>query len=201
MSATLLLALSLSVPGAGPEAAVTAALDQPAELVAVAEPRSATLLRRDVRAALRETAAIKKVEPIAAAERLLPLYVEVRLHPELNDADRLYWAGTIRGRLQKLGARLENAAELNAPGEEVLAQIGGAIGGNGGAIGGQQQPERDRGQELVELIQTVIAPDTWDVNGGPGSIYYYAPLRVLVIRQTAAVHGRLGDAMGQLRGN
>ena len=29
----------------------------------------------------------------------------------------------------------------------------------------------DDGEELVELIQTVISPDSWDINGGRGPIY------------------------------
>jgi hypothetical protein len=28
-------------------------------------------------------------------------------------------------------------------------------------------------QELINLIQTTIAPDTWAINGGQGTIYYY----------------------------
>lgn len=27
--------------------------------------------------------------------------------------------------------------------------------------------------ELINLIQTTIAPDTWEINGGRGSIYYF----------------------------
>ncbi len=28
-------------------------------------------------------------------------------------------------------------------------------------------------QELIDLIQTTIAPDTWAINGGQGTIFYY----------------------------
>jgi hypothetical protein len=58
---------------------------------------------------------------------------------------------------------------------------------------------KDDGEALVELIRATIAPATWDNLGGPGSIVYYRPLRVLVIRQTAEVHGRVGDVLGQMR--
>lgn len=27
--------------------------------------------------------------------------------------------------------------------------------------------------ELINLIQTTVAPDTWEINGGRGSIYYF----------------------------
>lgn len=58
-----------------------------------------------------------------------------------------------------------------------------------GSPGGGAEAE---GEALVELIRRTIAPDTWDVNGGPGSISYYRPLKVLVVRQTAEIHWLLG---------
>lgn len=61
------------------------------------------------------------------------------------------------------------------------------------------QPPADAGWELVELIRATVAPETWDVNGGKGSIYYYRPLQVLVIRQTGESHHQIGNALGQLR--
>lgn len=89
------------------------------------------------------------------------------------------------------------------PGVGVLHQQLGGVVGAGQAVpagrGGQAQ--MDHGDDLVELIQTTIAPESWDVNGGPGTIYYFRGLRVLVIRQTSEVHGQVGDVVGQLRGN
>ena len=29
-------------------------------------------------------------------------------------------------------------------------------------------------QQLINLIQTTVAPESWDINGGNGSIYYFA---------------------------
>jgi hypothetical protein len=57
----------------------------------------------------------------------------------------------------------------------------------------------DYGDELVELIQTTIAPTTWDVNGGVGTIRYFRNLRVLVVRQTDETHEALGGLLGGLR--
>jgi hypothetical protein len=57
----------------------------------------------------------------------------------------------------------------------------------------------DRGPELVNLIQSVVSPRTWDVNGGPGTIVYYGNLRVLVIRAPAHVHGEVGGTLQQMR--
>ena len=73
--------------------------------------------------------------------------------------------------------------------------LGGGLGQGG--FGGQWGPE-DRGQELVDLIQRVIAPQSWDINGGPGSIYYWSPGRALVIRQTQEVHEEIGGVLEQM---
>lgn len=58
----------------------------------------------------------------------------------------------------------------------------------------------DYGPALVDLIQRTIAPDSWDIRGGPGSIYYWRPGRALVVRQTTEAHEAVEDALGQLRG-
>ena len=85
-------------------------------------------------------------------------------------------------------------------GNQVNVQQGGGFGAarQGGALGGGAADDDD-GDELVELIETVIAPDSWDVNGGPGSIYYWKNWRVLIVRQTDEVHENLGGAIEQLR--
>lgn len=58
---------------------------------------------------------------------------------------------------------------------------------------------RDYGETLVELIQNVVSPEHWDVNGGPGSIVYYPNLQVLVVRASGEVHGRVGGLFDGLR--
>lgn len=54
-------------------------------------------------------------------------------------------------------------------------------------------------RELIDLIQSTIAPQTWAANGGRGTISYYSPLKVLVIRQTGEVHHELGGTLDVLR--
>ena len=66
-----------------------------------------------------------------------------------------------------------------------------------GTLGSSPLP--DNGPALVALIQRTISPRTWDINGGQGSIQYYRPLRVLVIRAPGAVHGDVGGVLGGLR--
>jgi len=67
----------------------------------------------------------------------------------------------------------------------------------GGPMGGPMQND-DNGQQLVELIQQTIAPSTWDVNGGTGTIYYWRPGRAIVVRQQEEIHRQIGDVIQQL---
>lgn len=84
----------------------------------------------------------------------------------------------------------------------VLAQPGAraaGFGGAGAASGGIGQATSQQAQDLIDLVRTTIAPNTWDVNGGKGTIYYFRPSQALVIRQTSEVHRQIGGALGQLR--
>ena len=105
------------------------------------------------------------------------------------------------------GARTTRRGPCARDKMEPLAQWAGAGGQQGrgtgpaasGAGGPGQSGAPDNGQELVDLIQRVIAPSSWEVNGGPGSIYYWRPFQALVIRQTGEVHEQIGGTLEQLQ--
>lgn len=48
---------------------------------------------------------------------------------------------------------------------------------------------------LIALIQNTVAPASWDTNGGQGTIRYFSPLKVLVIRNTDEVHRQIGGTL------
>ena len=73
---------------------------------------------------------------------------------------------------------------------------GGMMGG--GPFGGSGPYGFDHGPQLVDLIQQTISPQTWDVNGGLGTIYYWRPGRAMVIRQTGEVHRQIGGLLEQM---
>jgi len=63
---------------------------------------------------------------------------------------------------------------------------------------GADAPEADY-ESLIDLIETTVAPDTWECVGGPGTI---APLETnlsLVVKQTQEVHKQIVDLLEQLR--
>ena len=94
-------------------------------------------------------------------------------------------------------------ANTNA-GIDQMSLVGASAGGpsqlfaSKGAFGGAERAP-DYGLALVELIQTTIEPDSWDVHGGPGTIVYYAPLHALVVRATSEVHHKIGGAVKVIR--
>lgn len=69
-------------------------------------------------------------------------------------------------------------------------------GAQPGRAGGQLE---DNGRELVNLIETILHPDFWQINGGVGTVYYYQPLRILVVRATTTVHEDLTHFLRRLR--
>jgi hypothetical protein len=56
---------------------------------------------------------------------------------------------------------------------------------------------RDQGDELVELIKSVIKPESWTDNGGPGTVEEYRGL--LIISQTAERHREINHFLELLR--
>lgn len=105
------------------------------------------------------------------------------------------------------GGVLAQFAAVGFPGGFAMPGVGGGgfggpgLGGGmpgGGPFGGGGPYGFDYGPELVDLIQRTIAPQTWDVNGGLGTIYYWRPGRALVIRQTGNVHDQIGGLLRQM---
>jgi len=139
--------------------------------------------------------------------RLEKLANQIRKRGNRADADPQNMNSADRGLQEFLDALVErsikpaNALPANRP--AVLAQQRGNVNPPAvGPFGGpnpQAGPPADYGQDLVELIEATIAPSSWDTNGGAGTIRYFGPLRVLVVRQTSEVHRQLGDVLPQLR--
>ncbi len=186
----------------------------------VSQPhRSLTAIQVDVHNALRAEASSRRLGPIAAdVLRVIDLYREMASHPKRHDSPLLQRLGLqVRSRLKDVCDRIDrqiarkdkrvtNSKRLSAlapPETHLLAQQFGAAGAGQGAPPAAPLPgatgEIDYGPELVDIIQQTISPATWDINGGNGSVVYFAPLRVIVVSAPATVHGQVGDVLGQLR--
>jgi len=186
-------------------------------------PRTGEKLRAATRAAMRRWARPSYAQADAAAREFITIHGELRADDQLARAQREYFLQRVRSRLMRLSHQItvriahqkrlatsarrksgdasEEKADETTPPEPTAASPGSYVPevSTAGAFGGGAFQPADNGQQLVDLIQTVIRPDSWDINGGPGSIYYWRPGHALVIRQMGEVHDEIGGVLGQLR--
>lgn len=197
------------------------------EPAAAPTPRSLTAIRTDVSDALRAEATSRRGgDNTPQVMRLVDLYLEMAGHPRRDNSPLLADLGLqVRLRLQTVRERVERRiSEKNSLAKKspkpatvadkaerrVLAQQvapPGAAGAQRNAVGlgaavtvGSNVAARptDFGPELVELIEAVVSPATWRINGGNGAIVYYSPLHVLVVSAPDDVHAQVGGVLQQL---
>ena len=193
-----------------------------------AQPETPALRGRalsdEASACLRRWAGAGPSQARRAAADYLRIHDLLAADQSLARSDREILLQKVRGRLKALLPELRKSSDREgAAGAEtspltvqltrpmVLGQMGfpGGRGGAGWAAGGPQPwggfggpggpMQADAGNDLAELIQKTIAPATWNVNGGPGAIYYWSPGRALVISASQDVHDQLGDLLDQRR--
>jgi len=183
-----------------------------------AAARSGLELSGVAHAAMRQWAKATDQEADTAARELLGIYREIQQDTRLARSQRETLRLAVRGRLDQLctqivkriakdkaAAKMNSAvksvaANKNKQGDVVLAQVGLPAGGGAGFGGTAAGPNAnaDNGQQLVDLIQNVICPKSWDVNGGACSIYYWQQQHAIVVRATGDVHGEISDTLEQL---
>lgn len=95
------------------------------------------------------------------------------------------------------------AGALGGPGPGLMpgAPGGGFGGGGGGGLGGPGGDDGIRDPENVEQLMNVItstvAPDTWQASGGFGTVTYYGDM--LIVRQNARTHREVEKLLKLLR--
>lgn len=157
---------------------------------------SAVELRVLYRSVLHSDSPRSSARPEEYVPAMAALYVELGRSNELAGIERVRMRRALKARLEKARDRLlrEQLAERRRPARSVqlrtTAELESVVGLAGPA-------ERAQGQQLVNLIQSVIAPESWEVNGGRGSITYWDAWHVLVVRQTGDVHAQVGGLLNQ----
>lgn len=192
MNATLLMALALCATPA-------AAVDQPILGLARATTGDATRLTRDglrgrfldlMKQTLRNRRPL--ADPAVVVPTLVRLDDDLRKTRKLSFAERRRKHLAIRGRLTDILPRLQRKQR-----ELTRVRLGRRPATPGKFLAG---PADERAaSELISLIQDTIAPDSWDVRGGRGTIRYYPNFHVLVVRNTAEVHRQIGGTLKQLK--
>jgi hypothetical protein len=220
MSTLLLVVLSVGVVPAQQSQAVSASTSP----VAVEGPALAgNALQTAIHSALRHWARPADKDAGQAARELMGLFGQLQHDTQIAPSTCVQLQAQLRHRLGDLAAQIRRSNKdgrhggpadvptVGVPGAKAdnLAQWG-VLGQRGPAnpqamqgagvpgAGGAAAPD-DTGADLADLIQTTIAPASWERNGGLGSIYYWFPGRALAIRQTEDVHHQVGAVLGQLR--
>jgi hypothetical protein len=105
--------------------------------------------------------------------------------------------------LQALSGSIDSAfleASLNGgPMHLIAGSLANSGAGSGELVAFGGGTVRDYGAALVDLITSTISPDSWAINGGASTIYYYAPLQALVVSAPAEVHPQIGGLLGAMR--
>jgi hypothetical protein len=123
--------------------------------------------------------------------------VQRELQRQLPETDHRALATNAESELASLAAVADSMAAQVSYLHDTMGGPSYVFSQSGGALGGGMV--NDHSQELIDLIQRTIQPDHWDVNGGPGSMFYYRPLMALVVRATSEVHGNVGGLLEALR--
>jgi hypothetical protein len=204
MPATIVLALAFTGP-------------LPAEFVERQSPRSAEELRSAYREALQQTTPRQRPDYATVIPQAVQLYAELAAAEGLSHAERSKLRGRLKVRLEEVRDRLlrnEIARDRAAARVRYRARAAVDARARPAEAGHYEHYERVRGssatslagpldarqaRRLIDLIQNTIAPESWEINGGRGSIRYYDLYQALVVRQTGEVHHQLNAGLGQLR--
>jgi len=165
----------------------------PSNRLIAADSRDA--VRTLYRQLMKETAPRKRPKPDlrAVVPRLAGLYGRVKNVKRVSFSEKSLMRAVIKDRLAKLGNRLHSEnrvrrrelADARRRGRTSPDQLAGPA-------------EIAAARQLINLIQSTIEPDSWDVNGGNGTIRFFPLLNVLVVRATGEVHYQIGGALGRL---
>lgn len=196
-----ILAAGFANAGSAP---LTTVLHTPA-LRLMTEVRSRKEIRKAYHRASRLANPGTAWDPFEAAPELLSLYWEVNHPKALSAGERMRKRRALRAKLERVRDRLKYIrvrAKRDLARERRRARLLGksspregkpasAAGGNGTIANANR---------LIQLIQSTIAPHTWDVNGGNGRITFLGnPFYVLVVRASGEVHHQIGGILPVLR--
>jgi hypothetical protein len=133
-----------------------------------------TALKAEYTSLMSEFASRRRPEPTKVVPPLCELHRQLTHVEGVSPAERRRLLRGIEHRLAELHRRLQR---------DRLA--GGAAAAHA--------------NELIRLIQTTIAPESWDANGGRGTILFWGANPALVIRASGEAHHQVGQAMQGLR--
>ena len=118
---------------------------------------------------------------------------------------------TLAKRIARLARKQAKANRLAKTGEapksvrlpndrnEVVGQFMGGGGAEAENFNRSAELAEANGEQLADLIQNLIQPDSWEANGGNGTIRYWNTRGSLIIYQTVPVHEEIEGTLEQIR--
>jgi hypothetical protein len=109
--------------------------------------------REAVKSALRDSNRASGRDAAQTAPAVLAVHRRVGVSEQLPAAERRRLQAQLNTRLSELQSTLHRREQ-----RATATHSGGVVA---------------NAQELIDLIQTTIAPQTWEINGGQGTIFYF----------------------------
>jgi hypothetical protein len=167
----------------------------------VAAAPSAADLRDQFRDLTLRTAKPNDVDPDAVVPDLVTLYRALHEPNDLPGRELVDMRQRTHTRLEKVRERLlrDRLKLQESQARDARKQARQPTSAGAGSVGVGMPglaAELANAQQLIDVITQTIESQTWQENGGRGSIRYFAPLHVLVVRNTARVHEQIGGALG-----
>jgi hypothetical protein len=214
LSAIVTVMAAVPAAGAGSlSPACTILLNSPPVLSARRD-RGKDEIRQSYRDAVRRAASHCNPDPLEVTPELLLLYWEL-VDPDRSTVRRIgnpsdmpsherrrmlrglkvrlefQWKRLVRlqRKAQKSNRRSPRTALTSDPDARSVRVTREKVASSGGGVAAQAAT-------LIDLIRNTIQPDSWDVNGGLGTISFLGdPFYVLVIRNTGDVHNQIGGVL------
>lgn len=186
---------------AGPiidQAAVVLIPDTTAGVLRLADREQQSAFRTIYRDLARKSFRTAKSDPFEIVPRLVAFYTTLETVEGLPRSEQLRMQETLRARLRQIGESVarDRATEKQPTARRRSQSADVSDESDGDSLGGSEQQNV---AELISLIESTIAPDSWASRGGNGSISYFSKLKVLVVRQTAEVHRQVGGILDGVR--
>lgn len=147
---------------------------------------------------MRRSARIRDIEPAEVVPDLVLLYGALHRSVAIRGSQLVMMRRLTEDRLGHVQERLlRDRLHLKQDLQQAQRRQSNRDPGGAATFGIQQ--ELAGAQALIDLITETIEPETWEINDGRGTIRYFSPLHVLVVRNNRHVHEELGGALGDLR--
>ncbi|MEX0703767.1 MAG: hypothetical protein WD069_16840 [Planctomycetales bacterium] len=178
MTAAWMLSLALCAP--------------PAEAIELRQPvaEADDDVEADYRSLVQRTHRLQRPDPHEFVPRLVELRGRVAIDSALHAIERRRMTRGLDVRLVEMHTRLRHEVSRAERDAKRAARTPSAEGG-------AALPRA--ALDLIGLIETTVAPETWAINGGRGTITYWGPGMALVIRQTGEAHHQVGGTLQQMR--